>query len=90
MQVRSQVGGWSCDSKRPLLKSLAGLTWFTPNEDQSLISSNTLKARISGALGGRAAEQIVFGNNQATCVVLRLVGSSEDILTRLPLLSCLR
>ena len=67
--MRGQVlGGWSCDSKtRPLsLKSLAGLTWFTPNEDQSLISSNTLKARISGALGGRAAEQIVFGNSQAT------------------------
>jgi len=43
-----------------------GLTWFTPSEDQSLISLNTLKARISGALGGRAAEQIVFGSSQVT------------------------
>eukprot|EP00930_Biecheleria_cincta_P047346 TRINITY_DN327_c0_g1_i3.p1 TRINITY_DN327_c0_g1~~TRINITY_DN327_c0_g1_i3.p1 ORF type:complete len:609 (+),score=141.54 TRINITY_DN327_c0_g1_i3:53-1828(+) len=43
-----------------------GLTWFTPNEDQSLISANTLKARIAGALGGRAAEQIVFGSSQVT------------------------
>jgi len=43
-----------------------GLTWFTPNEDQSLISLNTLKARIAGALGGRAAEQIVFGTSQVT------------------------
>eukprot|EP00413_Alexandrium_margalefii_P036932 CAMPEP_0204583914 /NCGR_PEP_ID=MMETSP0661-20131031/46042_1 /ASSEMBLY_ACC=CAM_ASM_000606 /TAXON_ID=109239 /ORGANISM="Alexandrium margalefi, Strain AMGDE01CS-322" /LENGTH=517 /DNA_ID=CAMNT_0051593311 /DNA_START=1 /DNA_END=1554 /DNA_ORIENTATION=- len=43
-----------------------GLTWFTPNEDQSLISLNTLKARITGALGGRAAEQIVFGSSQVT------------------------
>merc|ERR1719203_803070 len=43
-----------------------GLTWFTPSEDQSLISQNTLKARIAGALGGRAAEQIVFGTSQVT------------------------
>merc|ERR1740138_718574 len=43
-----------------------GLTWFTPNEDQSLISANMLKARICGALGGRAAEQIVFGSEQVT------------------------
>merc|ERR1719454_2177590 len=43
-----------------------GLTWFTPGEDQSHIPAATLKARISGALGGRAAEQIVFGATQIT------------------------
>mmetsp|Transcript_127585 Transcript_127585/g.397335 ORF Transcript_127585/g.397335 Transcript_127585/m.397335 type:complete len:232 (-) Transcript_127585:116-811(-) len=43
-----------------------GLTWFTPNEDQSLVSTATFKARIAGALGGRAAEQIVFGSSQVT------------------------
>mmetsp|Transcript_58140 Transcript_58140/g.135950 ORF Transcript_58140/g.135950 Transcript_58140/m.135950 type:complete len:753 (-) Transcript_58140:244-2502(-) len=43
-----------------------GLTWFSPGEDQSLISQNQLKARICGALGGRAAEQIVFGTEQVT------------------------
>eukprot|EP00929_Paragymnodinium_shiwhaense_P089807 TRINITY_DN49_c0_g2_i1.p1 TRINITY_DN49_c0_g2~~TRINITY_DN49_c0_g2_i1.p1 ORF type:complete len:1669 (+),score=594.41 TRINITY_DN49_c0_g2_i1:98-5104(+) len=43
-----------------------GLTWFTPGEDQSLISTNMMKARITGALGGRAAEQIVFGAEQVT------------------------
>jgi cell division protease FtsH len=43
-----------------------GLTWFTPSEDQSLVSLNTMKARISGALGGRAAEQVVFGSSQVT------------------------
>jgi cell division protease FtsH len=42
------------------------LTYFTPAEDQSLISANTLKARIAGNLGGRAAEQIVFGSSQVT------------------------
>merc|ERR1712241_1363003 len=43
-----------------------GLTWFTPSEDQSPVSLNTMKARISGALGGRAAEQVVFGSSQIT------------------------
>merc|ERR1719352_1837591 len=43
-----------------------GLTWFTPSEDQSLVSQNTLRARITGALGGRAAEQVVFGTDQVT------------------------
>jgi cell division protease FtsH len=44
----------------------AGLTWFTPSEDQSLISRTQLRARISGALGGRAAEEIVFGDAEVT------------------------
>ena len=43
-----------------------GLTWFTPGEDQSLISAAMLKARIAGALGGRVAEQLVFGTQQVT------------------------
>jgi len=43
-----------------------GLTWFTPNEDQSLVSKAAIKARIACALGGRAAEQIVFGSQQVT------------------------
>merc|ERR1719440_1135906 len=43
-----------------------GLTWFTPTEDQSLVSLNTFKARISGAFGGRAAEQVIFGTDQVT------------------------
>jgi cell division protease FtsH len=44
----------------------AGLTWFTPGEDQSLISRSQLRARISGALGGRAAEEIIFGDAEVT------------------------
>jgi len=42
------------------------LTWFTPAQDQSLISANSLNARLAGSLGGRAAEQIVYGSNQVT------------------------
>ncbi|WP_414564580.1 MULTISPECIES: ATP-dependent zinc metalloprotease FtsH2 [unclassified Anabaena] len=43
-----------------------GLTWFTPNEEQGLISRSQLKARITGALGGRAAEEVVFGPAEVT------------------------
>jgi cell division protease FtsH len=43
-----------------------GLTWFTPAEEQGLISRGQLLARISGALGGRAAEQVIFGDAEVT------------------------
>ncbi len=43
-----------------------GLTWFTPSEDQMLISRAQLKARICGALGGRAAEDVIFGDSEIT------------------------
>nr|YP_010618960.1 Cell division protein FTSH [Deltalsia parasitica]WAX02973.1 Cell division protein FTSH [Deltalsia parasitica] len=50
-----------------------GLTWFTPSEDQSLISRSQIKSRIMGALGGRAAEEIVFGESEIT------TGASNDL-----------
>ncbi len=43
-----------------------GLTWFSPDDDQALISRAQLKARIMGALGGRAAEDVVFGRAEVT------------------------
>jgi len=43
-----------------------GLTWFTPSEDQGLISRAQIMARIMGALGGRAAEEVIFGNAEVT------------------------
>jgi cell division protease FtsH len=43
-----------------------GLTWFTPSEEQGLISRGQLLARISAALGGRAAEQVIFGDAEVT------------------------
>ena len=51
-----------------------GLTWFTPMEDQGLISRGQLLARITGTLGGRAAEEIIFGNTEVT------TGASNDIM----------
>ncbi len=43
-----------------------GLTWFTPDDEQTLVSRSQLKARIMGALGGRAAEDVVFGKGEIT------------------------
>jgi cell division protease FtsH len=43
-----------------------GLTWFAPDEEQMLVSRAQLRARIMGALGGRAAEAVVFGHAEVT------------------------
>ncbi|MGL6133117.1 MAG: ATP-dependent zinc metalloprotease FtsH [Prochlorococcaceae cyanobacterium] len=43
-----------------------GLTWFSPDEEQMLVSKGQLRARIMGALGGRAAEDVVFGREEVT------------------------
>jgi cell division protease FtsH len=43
-----------------------GLTWFTPADDQSLISRSQILAKIMGTLGGRAAEEVVFGYPEVT------------------------
>ena len=53
--------------------SAKGLTWFTPDEDQSLLSRSALLARIIATLGGRAAEQVVFGDPEVT------TGASSDL-----------
>ena len=50
-----------------------GLTWFTPQEDQGLVSRSQLLARIIATLGGRAAEQVVFGDTEMT------TGASNDL-----------
>ncbi len=44
----------------------AGLTWFTPDEEQTLVSRGQILARITAALGGRAAEEAVFGAAEVT------------------------
>ena len=49
------------------------LTWFTPEEDQTLVSRSELLARIITTLGGRAAEQLVFGTPELT------TGTSGDL-----------
>jgi cell division protease FtsH len=50
-----------------------GLTWFTPGEDPTLISKSQIFARLVGTLGGRAAEEVVFGHSEVT------TGASSDL-----------
>jgi cell division protease FtsH len=50
-----------------------GLTWFTPDEDQSLMTRNQMIARIAGLLGGRVAEEVIFGEGEVT------TGAGNDI-----------
>ncbi|XP_024182506.1 ATP-dependent zinc metalloprotease FTSH 2, chloroplastic-like [Rosa chinensis] len=43
-----------------------GLTWFIPADNPTLISKQQLFARIVGGLGGRAAEEVIFGEPEVT------------------------
>ena len=50
-----------------------GLTWFAPEEDQTLLSRSELLARIITTLAGRVTEQVVFGDPEVT------TGASNDL-----------
>ncbi len=50
-----------------------GLTWFTPDEEQGLMTRNQMIARIAGLLGGRVAEEVIFGADEVT------TGAGNDI-----------
>ncbi len=63
-----------------------GLTWFTPSEEQGLITRAQLKARITGALGGRAAEEEIFGHAEVTTGaggdLQQVTGMARQMVTR--------
>ena len=63
-----------------------GLTWFAPDEEQMLVSRAQLRARIMGALGGRAAEDIVFGHAEVTTGaggdIQQVAGMARQMVTR--------
>ncbi|MEH2253917.1 ATP-dependent zinc metalloprotease FtsH [Nostoc sp.] len=63
-----------------------GLTWFTPNEEQGLVSRSQLRARITATLGGRAAEEIVFGKPEVTTGagndLQQVTGMARQMVTR--------
>lgn len=46
--------------------SSKGLTWFIAEEEQNLLSRAEILAKIISTLGGRAAEQVVFGDTEVT------------------------
>jgi cell division protease FtsH len=64
----------------------AGLTWFTPSDEQFLISRSQILARITGALGGRAAEEVVFGSQEITTGagndLQQVTGMARQMVTR--------
>ena len=63
-----------------------GLTWFMPSEDQTLISRSQILARIKGALGGRAAEDVIFGDAEVTTGagndLQQVTGMARQMVTR--------
>jgi cell division protease FtsH len=63
-----------------------GLTWFMPSEDQALVSRSQILARITGALGGRAAEKVVFGDAEVTTGagndLQQVTGMARQMVTR--------
>ncbi|MBD1920866.1 ATP-dependent metallopeptidase FtsH/Yme1/Tma family protein [Microcoleus sp. FACHB-831] len=63
-----------------------GLTWFTPSEDSGLVSRSQLLARITGALGGRAAEEVIFGDSEITTGaggdLQQVTGLARQMVTR--------
>ena len=53
-----------------------GLTWFTPSEDRmdsGLYSRSYLQNQMAVALGGRIAEEVIFGDEEVT------TGASNDL-----------
>jgi cell division protease FtsH len=52
-----------------------GITWYTPKEEVGLDSKAEILARITMSLGGRAAEEIIFGKDEIT------TGASHDLET---------
>ncbi|MEE3717784.1 ATP-dependent zinc metalloprotease FtsH [Tumidithrix elongata RA019] len=64
----------------------AGLTWFSPSDEQFLISRSQILARITGALGGRAAEEAVFGSQEITTGagndLQQVTGMARQMVTR--------
>jgi cell division protease FtsH len=63
-----------------------GLTWFTPNEEQGLTTKAQLMARIAGAMGGRTAEEEVFGHDEVTTGaggdLQQVTGMARQMVTR--------
>jgi cell division protease FtsH len=51
----------------------AGLTWFTPSDDDMLVTRSQLLERMIATMGGRVAEELIFGADEVT------TGASNDL-----------
>ena len=52
-----------------------GLTWYRPKDESVSVKRSKLMARLVSALGGRAAEELIYGKDNIT------TGASQDIQT---------
>ena len=52
-----------------------GLTWFRPKDESVSVKRSKLMARLVSTLGGRAAEELIYGKDNIT------TGASQDIKT---------
>ncbi|HWS24677.1 MAG TPA: ATP-dependent zinc metalloprotease FtsH [Anaerolineales bacterium] len=62
-----------------------GVTWFRPEDDRILMSRNKIRATITYALGGRAAEQEIFDDitSGASNDIEQVTRMARNMVTRL-------
>jgi cell division protease FtsH len=79
-EVGHAIVGTFTDSHDPVEKvtliprgQAKGITWFTPDDEPGLESRGEIISKIACAMGGRAAEEVIFGEGEIT------IGASQDI-----------
>jgi len=50
-----------------------GITWFTPDDEPGLETRGEIISKIACSMGGRAAEEVIFGYDEIT------IGATQDI-----------
>jgi cell division protease FtsH len=61
-----------------------GVTWYLPNEDNNLMTRGKLKTMLASAMGGRSAEEQVFGEitNGASGDISQITEIARTMVTR--------
>ena len=63
-----------------------GSTWYIPGEEQGLLTKSQLRSLIVRTLGGRAAEEVIFGKSEVTTGALddleKLTAQARQMVTR--------
>ena len=61
-----------------------GVTWYLPSEDNNLMTRGKLKSMLASAMGGRSAEELVFGEitNGASGDIAHITDIARTMVTR--------
>lgn len=61
-----------------------GVTWYLPSEDNNLMTRSKLKSMLASAMGGRSAEELVFGEitNGASSDIAQITDIARTMVTR--------